>query len=331
MRRALGARRSADGVEFRVWAPAAEQVAVRVGGADHPMTAAADGVREAFVAAAGPGDDYWFVLDGRPWPDPCTRWQPEGMRGPSRVLDTSGFARTSFTPPALADLVIYELHVGTFSPEGTFDGVIGHLPALADLGVTAIELLPVADGPGMRGWGYDGVYPSAAHRAYGGPHGLARLVDAAHAAGLAVLLDVVYNHVGASGNQAYQAFGPYFTDRHSTFWGEAIDFSQDGVREWVLQSAQGWIADFGIDGLRLDAIHAIYDDESPKHIVAEIKERVPDALVTVESGLNDPKVVEEWRCDAVWADDLHHALHVALTGEREGYYEDFGSLAQVAQ
>ncbi len=159
------------------------------------------------------------------------------MRGPSRVLDTSGFARTPFTAPALRDLVLYELHVGTFTPEGTFDAVVEHLPALAELGVTAIELLPVADGPGMRGWGYDGVYPSAAHRCYGGPQGLARLVDAAHAAGLAVLLDVVYNHVGASGNLAYQAFGPYFTDRHSTFWGEAIDFSQRGVREWVLQSA----------------------------------------------------------------------------------------------
>src|SRR4051794_736280 len=219
MRRALGARRSADGVEFRVWAPAAEQVAVRVGGADHPMTAAADGVREAFVAAAGPGDDYWFVLDGRPWPDPCTRWQPEGMRGPSRVLDASGFARTSFTAPALADLVIYELHVGTFSPEGTFDGVIPHLPALAELGVTAIELLPIADGPGMRGWGYDGVYPSAAHRAYGGPPGPAPLVDAAPAEGLAVLLDVVYNHLRASGDPAPAAVGPHLPQRSPPFWG----------------------------------------------------------------------------------------------------------------
>jgi maltooligosyltrehalose trehalohydrolase len=295
------------------------------------MADAGDGMREAVVDAAGPGDDYWFVLDGQAWPDPCTRWQPEGMRGPSRVLDTSGFARASFTPPALADLVLYELHVGTFSPEGTFDGAIPHLAELAALGVTAIELLPVADGPGMRGWGYDGVYPSAAHRAYGGPQGLARLVDAAHEAGLAVLLDVVYNHVGASGNQAYQAYGPYFTDRHSTFWGEAIDFTQAGVREWVLQSARGWIEDFGIDGLRLDAIHAIHDDESPTHIVAEIKERVGDALVTVESGLNDPKVIEEWGCDAVWADDFHHALHTVLTGEREGYYEDFGSIAQLAE
>ena len=332
-RRPLGARVGPDGVEFRVWAPAAECVAVRVREEDVTLEPVGGGVHEATVAAAQPGDDYLFVLDGTPWPDPCTRWQPEGMRGPSRVLDPSAFVWTDadWTPPGLADLVLYELHVGTFSDEGTFDGAIEHLPALKELGVTAIELLPVADGPGMRGWGYDGVYPSAAHRAYGGPEGLARLVDAAHAVGLAVILDVVYNHVGASGNQAYQAYGPYFTDRHSTFWGEAIDFSRDGVREWVLQSARGWIDDFHVDGLRLDAIHAIFDDESPTHIVAELKERLPDALVTVESGLNDPKVIEEWGCDAVWADDLHHAIHVLLTGEQEGYYADFGSMAQLAE
>ncbi|MCW2990593.1 MAG: treZ [Solirubrobacterales bacterium] len=334
MHQPLGARPHAGGgVEFRVWAPAAERVAVRVAGSDHELSDAGRGVREAVVAEASAGDDYWFVLDGTPWPDPATRWQPEGMRGPSRVLDTATFAWTGdgFAAPALKDLVLYELHVGTFSDEGTFEGAIPHLAALAELGVNAIELLPVADGPGMRGWGYDGVYPGAAHRAYGGPEGLARLVDAAHAAGLAVILDVVYNHVGASGNQAYQAYGPYFTDRHSTFWGEAIDFTQPGVREWVLQSARGWIDDFRIDGLRLDAIHAIYDDESPTHIVAELKARLPDALVTVESGLNDPKVVEDWGCDAVWADDFHHALHTLLTGEQEGYYEDFGSMAQLAE
>ena len=290
-----------------------------------------------------PGDDYWIVLDGTPWPDPATRWQPEGMRGPSRVLDTTAFAWTdgAWTPPALTDLVIYELHVGTFSAEGTFDGAIEHLPALRELGVTAIELMPIADGPGMRGWGYDGVYPSAAHRAYGGPHGLARLVDAAHAVGLAVILDVVYNHVGASGDQALAAFGPYFTDRYSTFWGEAINFDDrgaDGVREWVVQSAEGWVRDFHVDGLRLDAIHAIYDT-SARHILQELTERVhaarPGALVIAESGLNDPKVAEPvaangFGCDAVWADDFHHALRTVLTGERDGYYEDFGVLAQLA-
>src|SRR3954451_18785816 len=245
-------------------------------------------------------------------------------------------------PPAEGDLVLYELHVGTFSDEGTFEGAIPHLAALRRLGVTAVELMPVADGPGIRGWGYDGVYLSAAHRAYGGPHGLARLVDAAHAEGLAVILDVVYNHVGASGNQALAAFGPFFTDRYSTFWGEAINFDDsgaDGVREWVAQSAEGWVRDFHLDGLRLDAIHAIFDT-SARHILQEVTERVhavrPDALVIAESGLNDPKVVEPvqrngFGCDAVWADDFHHALRVLLTGDQQGYYSDFGEVAQLAK
>jgi maltooligosyltrehalose trehalohydrolase len=344
--RPLGARPRPDGsgTEVRVWAPHAERVAVRAHGTDHPLGDAGLGVREGVVAALHPGDDYWIVLDGTPWPDPATRWQPEGMRGPSRVLDTSAFtwSDAGFAPPALTDLVVYELHVGTFSPEGTFEAAIAHLPALRELGITAIELMPVADGPGMRGWGYDGVHLSAAHRAYGGPHGLAALVDAAHAAGLAVLLDVVYNHIGASANEAFRAFGPYFTDRYSTFWGEAINYDDAGsgaVREWVLQSAVGWVTDFHVDGLRLDALHAIYD-LGAGHIVAELTERVhaarPGALVIAESGLNDPKVVEPvarngWGCDAAWADDFHHALRVLLTGEREGYYADFGAIAQLAK
>lgn len=344
-RRPLGARPRPDGsTEVRVWAPAPDSVSVRAAGRDHPLAPAGQGVWEAAVAGLRAGDDYWIVLDGTPWPDPATRWQPEGMRGPSRVLDTGAFAWTDdgWRPPAVAELVVYELHAGTFSAEGTFEGVIPHLAALAELGVNAVELMPVADGPGMRGWGYDGVYPGAAHRAYGGPHGLARLVDAAHAEGLAVLLDVVYNHVGASGNQAMAAYGPYFTDRYSTFWGEAINFDDrgaDGVREWVVQSAVGWVEDFHVDGLRLDAIHAIYDT-SARHVLQELSDRVhaarPGALVIAESGLNDPKVAEPverngFGCDAVWADDFHHALRVLLTGEREGYYEDFGTVEQLAK
>jgi maltooligosyltrehalose trehalohydrolase len=346
-RRPLGARPLRDGsTEVRVWAPAADRVDVRAAGADHPLALAGYGVWEAAIDSLAPGDDYWIVLDGTPWPDPATRWQPEGMRGPSRVLDTGEFAWSDgdWRPPAMADLVAYELHVGTFSAEGTFEGAIPHLAALRELGVNAIELMPVADGPGMRGWGYDGVYPSAAHRAYGGPHGLARLVDAAHAAGLAVLLDVVYNHVGASGDQALAAFGPYFTDRYSTFWGEAINYDDrgaDGVREWVVQSAVGWVEDFHLDGLRLDAIHAIYDT-SARHVLQELSERVHASgragrvLVIAESGLNDPKVVEPvadngFGCDAAWADDFHHALRVLLTGDRDGYYSDFGEVAQLAK
>ncbi|MGI8803150.1 MAG: malto-oligosyltrehalose trehalohydrolase, partial [Solirubrobacteraceae bacterium] len=277
-------------------------------------------------------------------PDPATRWQPGGLRGPSRVLDTAAFTWTDegFVTPPLHSLVLYELHVGTFTPEGTFDAVIADLGRLGELGVNAIELMPVADFPGMRGWGYDGVHLSAAHRAYGGPLGLQRLIDAAHGLGIAVVLDVVYNHLGASGVRAFEAFGPYFTERYETFWGKAINYDDadsDPVREWVLQSAEGWIRDFHLDGLRLDAIHAIFDT-GPRHIVAEVCSRVhavnPRALVIAESGLNDPRVIRPaavggWDCDAQWADDFHHALRVLLTGERDGYYEEFGRVADLAK
>ena len=246
---------------------------------------------------AAPGTDYAYVVDGARLPDPCSRWQPEGLRGPSRVLDAGAFAWTDagWEPPALRDLVIYELHVGTFTPEGTFEAAIPHLRGLRELGVTAIEVMPVAEFPGRHGWGYDGVYISAAHSAYGGPLGFQRLVDAAHAEGLAVILDVVYNHLGASGVQAMEAFGPYLTDKYATPWGMAInldDADSGPVREWILQSAEQWMRDFHVDGLRLDAIHALVDS-NPEHIVAAIARRVhaadPRALVIAESGLNDPR------------------------------------------
>jgi maltooligosyltrehalose trehalohydrolase len=333
-RQPLGATPRGDGtVEFRVWALQPERVAVRVRGADHELADAGHGVREAVVEAA-PGDDYWFVLDGEPFPDPASRHQPEGLRGPSRVVDAAALAVAPLErAPALSELVLYELHVGTFSAEGTFDAAIPHLDDLVALGVNAIEVMPIAEFPGRHGWGYDGVYLSAAHSAYGGPDGFARLVDAAHRRGLAIVLDVVYNHVGASGGDALRAYGPYFTDRYSTFWGDAINYDDewaDPVREWVLQSAAGWVRDFGVDGLRLDAIHAIYD-MSAKHVLRELTDRV-DAIVIAESGLNDPRVVraDGLGCDAVWADDFHHALRVLLTGEREGYYEEYGTVAQLA-
>jgi maltooligosyltrehalose trehalohydrolase len=244
--------------------------------------------------------------------------------------------------PSMRALVIYEMHVGTFSPEGTFEGAIPYLRELAELGITAIEVMPVAEFPGRRGWGYDGIYISAAHSAYGGPAGLLRLVDAAHEAGLLVILDVVYNHVGTSGTEPLEAFGPYFTNRYATPWGPAINYDDaecDPVREWALQSAVGWIGEFGIDALRLDAIHAIFD-QSPEHIVEAIARRVhqrrDDALVIAESGLNDPRVMRErrvggWGCDGAWADDFHHSLHTLLTHDRDGYYADFGSVAQLAK
>jgi maltooligosyltrehalose trehalohydrolase len=342
--RPLGARPTAGGAtEFRVWAPRPERIALRAGGRDHELADGGLGVREGMLPVA-PGEDYAYVIDGVELPDPASRWQPGALRGPSRVLDTSAFEWTDdgFTPPELADSVIYELHVGTFTPEGTFDAVIPHLAGLRGLGVTTIELMPVAEFPGRHGWGYDGVYLSAAHSAYGGPLALQRLVDAAHAAGLAVLLDVVYNHVGASGAQALEAFGPYFTDMYETVWGKAMNYDDagcGGVREWVLQSAEGWIRDFHFDGLRLDAVHAILDGGAV-HLIQELNARVhaiePRALVIAESGMNDPKVVRSherggWGCDAVWADDFHHALRVLLTGDRDGYYAEFGELAHLAK
>ena len=339
--RPLGARPVRDDrVEFRVWAPRAEHVELELRGERVGMLDAGLGVQEV-TAPAADGDDYRFVLDGTPLPDPASRWQPDGLRGPSRVLDVPP-ARSGVRTPELGDLVLYELHVGTFSPEGTFTGAIPYLGELADLGVTAIEIMPVAEFPGVRGWGYDGVYLSAAQSSYGGPAGLHALVEAAHDAGLAVILDVVYNHVGASGVAALDAFGPYFTERYETPWGRAINYDDagsDAVREWVLQSATGWVADFGIDGLRLDAIHAIFDS-SPEHVVAAIARRVhelrSDALVIAESGLNDPRVVRGperggFGCDAAWADDFHHSLRTLVTDEREGYYAEFGRVADLAK
>jgi maltooligosyltrehalose trehalohydrolase len=234
--------------------------------------------------------------------------------------------------PVPDQLVIYELHVGTFSAEGTFAGAIPHLRALAELGVTAIEIMPVAEFPGRWGWGYDGVYLSAAQSSYGGPDGLRGLVSAAHECGLAVILDVVYNHVGASGVRALEAYGPYFTDAHETPWGRALDYTCPAVREWACQSAEQWISDFAIDGLRLDAIHAIVDP-SPEHIVAEVARRVhgqrAGALVIGEVGLSDPTENGAPACDAIWDDHFHHALRVLLTGERDGYYEPFGRVGQL--
>ncbi|HLH65085.1 MAG TPA: alpha-amylase family glycosyl hydrolase [Solirubrobacteraceae bacterium] len=339
--RPLGARPLRDGLtEFRVWAPSAGDLQLVVGGREIPLKDAGFGVREALTSAS-PGDDYLYVVDGHPHPDPCSRWQPEGLRGPSRIVSPAP-PQDGFTPPALSALVIYELHVGTFSERGTFDGVIEHLEELAALGVSAIELMPVAEFPGERGWGYDGVYAFAAQSSYGGPEGLRRLVAAAHAAGLAVILDVVHNHVGASGVAAMEAFGPYFAAEHATPWGRAMNFDGpdcDPVREWACQSAEMWVREYGIDGLRLDAVHAIVDS-SPEHIVAAIARRVhearPGALVIAESARNDPIVarpvsVGGWGCDAVWADDFHHALRAVLTEDRDGPLCDFGRIGQLAK
>jgi maltooligosyltrehalose trehalohydrolase len=340
--RPLGALCRGDGSsEFRVWAPRAKSISLRIGGdREIALQGAGHGVYEV-VTEAAPGDDYVYVLDGKPLPDPASRWQPEGIRGPSRVVEMRAPGPVFRAPPA-RDLVIYELHIGTFSAQGTFDAAIEHLPGLAALGITAIEVMPVAEFPGHHGWGYDGIYISAAHSSYGGPHAFRRLVDAAHEAGLAVILDVVYNHVGASGTEALEAFGPYFTDKYETPWGRAMNYDDakcDPVREWVLQSATGWIRDFGVDALRLDAIHAIVDS-SAEHLVEAVARRVhearADALVIAESGLNDPRVMRDravggWGCDAAWSDDFHHSLRALVTDEREGYYEEFGRVGDLAK
>jgi maltooligosyltrehalose trehalohydrolase len=314
------------GVAFRVWAPAGEPTLV-LDGRDVALAEVGDGVWEVETDGS-PGDRYVYRLNGAELPDPCSRFQPEGIRGPSAVVDTAAFEIAPGPELELTELVIYELHVGTFSEVGTFDGVVPRLRALRELGVTAIELMPVATFPGERGWGYDGVYTSAPHPAYGGPEGLARLVDAAHREGLAVLLDVVYNHIGP-GAEAIGALGPYFTDRRHTFWGDALDYTQRGVREWAIGNAEMWVRDYRIDGLRLDAVHAIYDD-SPTHVLKELRDRVKavaeTAYIISEMGPEDFRPLDEWDHDAMWLDSLHHELHVLLTDEHEGYYEPFGSM-----
>jgi maltooligosyltrehalose trehalohydrolase len=342
----LGAFPVGDGhVLYRVWAPHASTLAVaKVSDtASHGsrnsapgqelenrcLTPQSGGVFEG-LAPGGPGDEYFYVLDGdRALPDPWSRFQPEGIKGPSRVVDTSRYDIAPGPELDPNDFVVYELHVGTFSDEGTLDGVVPHLASLRELGVTTIELMPLATFPGNRGWGYDGIYLSAVHQAYGGPDALARLVDATHRQGLAVILDVVYNHLGP-GADAITAFGRYVTDRHQTPWGGAIDYSQTAVREWAIQNAELWAHDFRIDGLRLDAVFAILDD-SPKHVLAELRERLPDTLLIAEEEVGNYTPIEEWGFDAQWADDFHHELHVALTGESHGYYGQCGSLANMAR
>jgi maltooligosyltrehalose trehalohydrolase len=320
-------------VDFEVWAPRASRVAVRVKGADHPLER--DGELWRGPAAARGGDDYLLVIDGEGRPDPCSRRQPHGVRGASRVVDPRrfGWSAAGWAGLRLEELVLYELHVGTFSHDGTFDGAIPHLKDLAELGVTAVEVMPIATFPGELGWGYDGLYTFAPHEAYAGPEGFARFVDAAHRAGLGVVLDVVYNHLGP-GSEAISAFGPYFTDRHETFWGPALDYSQRGVREWAIQNAEHWAREYQVDGLRLDAVHTVFDD-SATHVLAELAERVravnPRVLVTSEIKTGDRRAIDEWGHDAQWADELHHHLHVLLTGEREGYYAEYGGLEGLAE
>ncbi len=352
----LGATVVGAATSFAVWAPMAATVDVEVNTAAgrrieaslaQPLGGDAHDLWTVTLADVGHDDRYRFRLDGGPWlADPASRRQPDGVHGPSCVVDPSafGWADDVWRGVELADTVLYELHIGTFTEAGTFDGAIGQLPRLVELGVSTVELMPIAAFPGTRNWGYDGVFPSAVQESYGGPHGLSRFVDAAHAHGLGVVIDVVYNHFGPEGS-VVASFGPYFTDAYSTPWGAAVNVAgagSDAVRRYFIESAVGWIDDFHVDGLRLDAMHAIVDPTAITFL-EELTSAVHEAgaragrptLVTVEHAGNDPRVVRPpagggWGADAVWDDDFHHALRVALTGERHEYYAGFDGIADMA-
>lgn len=336
---------------FEVWAPDARSVAVQADGQVYRMRGPDDrGWWCIDVETAGPGTDYGYLVndDTTPYPDPRSQWQPNGVHARSRVYDQSAFkwGDVGFQAPPLAGAVIYELHVGTFTPEGTLDAAIGKLDYLAGLGVTHVELMPVASFDGYHGWGYDGVALFAVHEPYGGPDGLKRFVDVAHQRGLAVLLDVVYNHFGPSGNYTGR-FGPYLTGAHKTPWGGAVNLEGPGayeVRRFFCDNAITWMRDFHIDGLRIDAVHALVD-RSAIHFLEQLAAETEALSATLgrrlvlvaESDLNDPRVIKPRDCggfglDAQWSDDFHHALFTIVSGEKPaGYYADFGSLAQLAK
>jgi maltooligosyltrehalose trehalohydrolase len=348
----LGAVWSTDGTcKFLLWAPRTKKVDVRIEGARGARTITLDALdRGYFFGTAkdvNAGALYQYVLDGKTArPDPVSQFQPRGVHGPSQVMD----GRFDWNDKAwrgleLKKYVLYELHVGTFTPEGTFDAIIPRIANLKQLGITAIELMPVAQFPGARNWGYDGTYPFAVQDSYGGPAALKRLVNACHEQGMAVVLDVVYNHLGPEGNYLGE-FAPYFTEAYRTPWGAALNFDgphSDEVRRYFIQNALQWIQEFHFDGLRLDAINAIVDTSARKfleelsaecHAAGEKLNR-PVYLIA-ESDRNDAKVVEGsevggWGLDASWNDDFHHALHVLMTGERNGYYEDYSGVEDLAR
>jgi maltooligosyltrehalose trehalohydrolase len=338
--------------EFTVWAPNAERVAVAIGDARYPMSGPDEkGHWSVSVEGAGPGTDYGFVLDDDPkaYPDPRSQWQPNGVHGASRVYDQSAFrwSDSEWNAQPLDRAVIYELHVGTFTAEGTFDAAIERLDYLFELGVTHLELMPVAAFPGSYGWGYDGASLFAVTDVYGGPDGLKRLVDACHKRGLAVLLDVVYNHFGPVGNYSGK-FGPYMTGRHRTPWGDAVNFEDarsDEVRRFFCDNALMWMRDYHMDGLRLDAVHEFVDRSAAHFLeqlsteVGQLSESLRRRLVLIaESDLNDPRIVTPredggYGMDAQWSDDFHHALFSVLNdgGDEKGYYADFRSLEDLAK
>ena len=348
-----GAVGQSDGsVRWRVWAPCAQQVELVLIEGDQRCAILMQREQRGFFhhteSNVPEGQRYAYRLDGGPErPDPCSLWQPDSVHGSSAVVLPEQFSWTdgAWRGVSRNDLAFYELHVGTFTPQGTFEAVISRLNDLRELGITALEIMPVAQFPGGRNWGYDGVLPYAAQNSYGGPHGLQKLIDTCHAAGLAIFLDVVYNHMGPEGNYLAD-FGPYFADRYKTPWGLAINFDgpgSDAVRDYVLNNARMWLEAFHFDGLRIDAVHAIYDF-SACHILRDLQEVAEDVArrtgrtihLIAESDLNDPRLLYAraqggFELGGQWSDDFHHAIHTFLTGERSGYYQDFGSPRQIAE
>lgn len=352
--RSLGPHVLSDGqLCWRVWAPSCKTVDLLLYSSDNtykvvPMFPEECGYFAVTLDGVEDGRRYAFRLEGQAiHPDPASLWQPNGVHQPSAVVRTDKFTWTdqNWRGRCVQNLVIYELHCGTFTPAGTLDAVIPRLPELVDLGVTAIELMPVAQFSGERNWGYDGVYLFAVHNSYGGPHALQRLVNACHQSGLAVILDVVYNHLGPEGNYL-ERFGPYFTDRYRTPWGPALNYDgpgSDAVRHFICDNVRMWLEEYHIDGLRLDAVHAIYD-MTAQHILSDIRQAADEAakrrnwpaLLIAESNLNDPRLVRPrerggYQLDAAWNDDYHHAIHAYYTGERQACYMDFGQAEQIAK
>jgi maltooligosyltrehalose trehalohydrolase len=332
---------------FVVWAPERQLVELILGEQVHLMNRDERGYWRTTIEGVLPGTRYLYRLDNKKTlPDPASVSQPEGVHGPSEAISkTYAWSDSSWTGLPLSEMIIYELHAGTFTSAGTFEGVISKLPYLKDLGVNTIELMPLAQFPGKRNWGYDGVYPFAVQQSYGGAAGLKQLVDEAHRHQIAVILDVVYNHLGPEGNYL-EEYGPYFTDRYKTFWGKAINFDDahcDGVRNFYWQNALMWLNEFHIDGLRLDAVHAIWDF-SARHFIEELRAKVStlatqsgkQKILIAELDLNNPRYINPpsksgFGLDGQWTDEFHHALHAVVTGETNGYYEDFGEVTHLAK